>query len=264
MAMNWTGIKEKLIWTVLISALLGEAHADINLSNLIAPTGKQKESHSVFMDLPFGLHRVEPKSANINRILIAIHDVNTNGFEWIRPLQLMDDENTESHFVRWNPSECPDTSIKEVSKELESHLESNDSIISVTMVGHGLGGVYLSQFTRDWNSLVPLEVHVVAAPLNGTVGVFKNKDCGEITPRRLPPTIRFFQWRTTTKQNELVEEPAEDPQEVELEGSLVISLPEKISDTAVTHTHALEIVATRIRTAHLEAKERETPTETAP
>ena len=262
--MNWTGVKAQLIWAVLSSVLLVNVHTDVNLSSLIAPTDADNESHSVFMDLPFGLHRVEPESTSVDRILIAIHDVNTTGSEWIRPLQLMDDEKTESHFVRWNPSECPDTSINKVSKELETLLESNDSIIRVTMIGHGLGGVYLSQFTRDWNSLVPLDVHVVAAPLSGTVGVFKEKDCGEITPQRLPPTIRFFQWRTTTKQNELIEEHAEDPQEVELDGSLVISLPEKISDTAVTHTHALEIVATRIHTAHLEAKEREAPTETAP
>ena len=262
--MNWTGIKAQLIWTVLCSVLLVNAHADVNLSSLIAPTDTEKGAHSVFMDLPFGLHRVEPASTNIDRILIAIHDVNTTGSEWIRPLQLMDDENTESHFVRWNPSECPDTSIDKVSKELESLLESNDSIIRVTMVGHGLGGVYLSQFTRDWNSLVPLDVHVVAAPLSGNVGVFQKKDCGEITPQRLPPTIRFFQWRTTTKQTELIKEQAEDPQEVELDGSLVISLPEKISDTVVTHARALEIVATRIHAAHREAKERDTPTETVP
>lgn len=259
-----TGIEAKLTWTILCSAFLVHAQTDIDLNYLIAPTDESDDNQSVLMDLPFGLHRVEPESANIDRILIAIHDTNTTGFEWIRPLQLMDDKSTESHFVRWNPSQCPRASIVEVRKDLESLLESNDSINSVTMVGHGLGGVYLSQFTREWKSLVPIDVHVVAAPLRGTVGVFKEKDCGEIVPQRLPPTIRFFQWRTATRRIELIEEQAEDPQEIELDGSLVISLPEKISDKPVNHVGALEIVATRIQKSHLEAKEHKAPAETSP
>ncbi len=262
--MIWTGIKATLTWTVLCSALFVHAQTDINIHDLIAPNNERNDTQSAFMDLSLGLHRVEPESRNINRILIAIHDGNASGYEWIRPLKLMDDENTETHFVRWDPSDCPDSSIDVVTKELESLLASNDSIIKVTMVGHGLGGVYLAQLTRGWKSLVPLDVHVVAAPLSGEVGVFKEKDCGEIIPQQLPPTIRFFQWRTATQQKEIIEEQPADPQDIELDGSLVISLPEKVSETPVTHARALEIVATRIYAAQLESRQRETPSDTTP
>ena len=249
---------------LLFSVWVLDADTTINLHELVVPTDKTEDSRSKLMELPLGFHRIEPRSNSVNRILIAIHDDNSLGFEWILPLQTMDDEFTDSFFVRWNPRECPNTSHEDVRKHLSSFLESNDSITKVTLVGHGLGGVYLSLFARDWKSQVPIDVHVVAAPLRGTVGILKEKECGDILPKRLPPTIRFFQWRVASSQSDLIEELSEDPQDVDLEGSLVISLPKMIVGELIDHNHALTVVASRVRAEHLEALERSTPVDVNP
>ena len=125
-----------------------------------------------------------------------------------------------------------------------------------------MGGVYLSQFARNWKSMVRIDAHIIAAPLRGTVGVFSEKECGDILPERLPPTIRFFQWRIAPSQHSMFKELSEDPQEVALDGSLVISLPEVINDNAVDSARALEIVASRIQAEYLEAIEHSEPVET--
>ncbi len=261
---HWLRVKALFAATLLF--LTSQLFADtmVNLHDLVVPVENLEDSHSELMELPLGLHRIEPPSDAVNRILIAIHDVNTNGFEWTKPLQTLDDESTDTFFIRWDPSECPNKSDAEVRQDISSILNSNESITRVTIVGHGLGGLYLSQFARNWKELTRLDGHVVAAPLKGTVGVFDEKECGDILPKRLPPTIRFFQWRIDPLQHSLFKEMSDDPQVVELDGSLVISLPEAIDDNTVDSTRALEIVASRIQAEYLEAIEHAEPPETQP
>lgn len=264
MKFSWLSTNASIGISLLFSVFVLHAETNINLHELKAPTDKTTENLSKLMELPHGLHRIEPKSESINRVLIAIHDANSQGFEWILPLQTIDDESTDSYFLRWNPIECPSSSHEEVRKKLMSLLESDEEVSKVTLVGHGLGGVYLSQFVHDWRSLVSIDVHVIAAPLRGTVGVFNEKECGEILPTRLPPTIRYFQWRIKPSQHDQFKELSEDPQVVDLDGSLVISMPEMIAGESVDHTNVLEIVASRIRTERLQSIESSTPKEAIP
>ncbi|MXZ43980.1 MAG: hypothetical protein F4Z01_03245 [Gammaproteobacteria bacterium] len=264
MKFSWLSANVSIAISLLVSTCVLHAETTINLHELEALPDKASENLSELMELPVGIHRIEPKSESINRILIAIHDANSQGFEWILPLQTIDDEHTDSYFLRWNPFECPSNSHEEVRKQLMSLLESDEEVSKVTLVGHGLGGVYLSQFVRDWRSLVSIDAHVIAAPLQGTIGVFNEKECGEILPKRLPPTIRYFQWRIKPSLHAEFKELSEDPQVVDLDGSLVISMPEMIAGESVDHTHALEIVATRISAEHLQTIESSTPAETNP
>lgn len=264
MKFNWLRATASIAISLLFSVCVIHAETTVNLHELEVPTDETSENLSELMELPIGIHRIEPMSENIDRILIAIHDANSQGFEWILPLQTIDDENTDSYFLRWNPIECPSASHEEVREQLMSLLESDENVSKVTFVGHGLGGVYLSQFVHDWRSLVSIDVHVIAAPLRGTIGVFNEKECGEILPKRLPPAIRFFQWRIKPSQHDQYKESNEDPQVVDLDGSLVISMPETIAGESVGHTHVLEVVASRIRTERLQSIESSTPAETNP
>lgn len=264
MKKSWLRVKVLFVATLLFST--GQLFSDtsVNLHDLLVPTENTEDSRSELMELPLGLHRIEPPSSTVNRILIAIHDANTNGFEWTLPLQTMDDESTDTFFIRWDSSDCPKSSDEEVRQDISSLLNSNKSITRVTIVGHGMGGVYLSQFARNWKVLTRLDGHVVAAPLKGTVGVFNDKECGDILPKRLPPTIRFFQWRIVPSQHSVFKDMSEDPQVVDLDGSLVISLPEVIDDNTVDATRALEIVSSRIQAEYLEAIEHAEPTDPQP
>lgn len=264
MKKSWLRVKVLFVATLLFST--GQLFSDtsVNLHDLLVPTENTEDSRSELMELPLGLHRIEPPSSTVNRILIAIHDANTNGFEWTLPLQTMDDESTDTFFIRWNSNDCPKSSYEEVRQDISSLLNSNKSITRVTIVGHGLGGVYLSQFARNWKALTRLDGHVVAAPLKGTVGVFNDKECGDILPKRLPPTIRFFQWRIDPSQHSVFKDMSDDPQVVDLDGSLVISLPEVIDDNTVDASRALEIVSSRIQAEYLEAIEHAEPTDPQP
>ncbi|MCY3541035.1 MAG: hypothetical protein F4X56_04770 [Gammaproteobacteria bacterium] len=261
---NWLGVKALFAASLLCSTgqLLPEPL--VNLHDLALPSENLEDSYSELMELPLGLHLIEPRSDKVNRILIAIHDENTDGFEWTLPLQTMDDESTDTFFIRWDPSECPNSTNEEVRQDISTLLNSNESINQVTIVGHGMGGVYLSQFARSWKALIRLDGHVVAAPLNGTVGVFGDGECGDILPKRLPPTIRIFQWRIDPLQHSLFKEMNEDPQVVDLDGSLVISLPEAIDQNSLDSIRALEIVASRIQAEYLEAIEHSEPVEMQP
>lgn len=261
---NWLRVKLLFAATLLFSTTQLFSVASVNLHDLEVTTTSTEDSHSALMELPLGLHRIEPPSDAVNRLLIAIHDANTDGFEWTRPLQTMDDESTDTFFVRWDSNDCPNTSDEVVRQDIASLLESNESITRLTIVGHGMGGVYLSQFARNWKALTRLDGHVVAAPLKGTVGVFNDKECGDILPKRLPPTIRLFQWRIVPSQHSLFKEMSEDPQVVDLDGSLVISFPEVIDDNTVDSIRALEIVASRIQAEYLEAIEQSESVETQP
>ena len=260
----WLRINALVVTTLFF--LTGELFSDtlVNLHDLVPFTENAEDAHSELMELPFGLHRIEPQSDTLHRVLIAIHDANTDGFEWTLPLQSMDDESTDTFFLRWDPSECPNTSDNEVIHDISSLLESNESITRVTIVGHGLGGVYLSQLASNWKELTRLDGHTVAAPLQGTVGVFTDKECGEILPKSFPPTIRLYQWRIEPSQHTLFKEMSEDPQIVDLDGSLVVSFPEFIEDKPVDSNRALEMVSSRIQAEYLEAIKHSDPSKTQP
>lgn len=236
----------------------------VYLHNLKVPTEIEEDARSELMELPPGIHRIELPSNSVKRILIAIHDAQTTGFEWTVPLQSMDDTFTDTLFVRWDTNECPHASEEEVRAEISKLLNDDASIARITLVGLGMGGVYLSQLARNWKSQTRIDVHTVAAPLNGTVGVFRDQDCGEILPKSLPPTKRFFQWRIEPSLHSIFKEMNEDPQVVDLDGSLVISLPAEIGEDAVDSTKALEIVAERIQAEYLEAVEHSGTVETQP
>lgn len=264
--MKKNGLRVNVLFAcaLIFSPSLLHSETVVNLHDLAIPKQIVDDTPSELMQLPLGLHRIEPPSNSVNRILIAIHDANTLGFEWILPLQSIDDDTTDTFFIRWDSSECPNTTEEEVREGITSLLQSNESVTRFTLIGQGLGGVYLSQLARNWKSLVRIDVHAVAAPLKGTVGVFSEKECGEILPKRLPPTIRFFQWRIIPSQHSLFKELSEDPQVVDLDGSLVISLPSVIDEHVVDTTRALEIVASRIQEEYLEAVEHSELVETEP
>lgn len=257
-------LKTSITGTLLFVACFVHTETTVDLHKLALPLPDQRSRPSTLMELPLGLHRIESQSKKADRLLVAIHDANSLGFEWIRPLQRMDDDSTDSFFIRWNTKECPKASQQELSKKILSLVDSSHTIDEVTLVGHGLGGVYLSQFARDWKSQVPINVHIVAAPLRGTLGIFNEQDCGEILPKQLPPTIRFFQWRIDSTQYDLYQKMSEDPQEVDLDGSLVIALPEVYIGKTVDPTYALEIVAARLHAARIEVRETVAPDEQNP
>ena len=61
-----------------------------------------KASGLRLMNLNPGLHPLERTTAHVNKLLIGVHGFGSKGYEWIYPLQTLDDENTLTFFHRWN------------------------------------------------------------------------------------------------------------------------------------------------------------------
>ena len=71
------------------------------------------------MDLDFGLHDLETNQTG-KEILIAIHGRDSRGFEWIYPLQTIDNEATKTYFFRWDTTKCPQQTIPTLIKEISA------------------------------------------------------------------------------------------------------------------------------------------------
>ena len=116
-------------------------------------------SGRTLMNLEFGLHDLEPNSSS-KEILIGIHGGDSRGFEWIYPLQKIDNESINTYFFRWDTSKCAEESIKLF---LEAIKEEGD-IEKITIIGHSYGGVFSSLLLNKIDD-IETEIHVVAAPL---------------------------------------------------------------------------------------------------
>ena len=76
------------------------------------------------MNLGFGLHDLEPKSKT-KEILIGIHGADSRGFEWIYPLQKIDNEKINTYFFRWDTSRCAKESIEGFISAIKDKAKAN-------------------------------------------------------------------------------------------------------------------------------------------
>ena len=72
----------------------------LNLYDL-DPYEEYLSSGKKLMKLEFGLHDLESQERS-KEILIAIHGRDSRGFEWIYPLQTIDNNKTKTYFLRWD------------------------------------------------------------------------------------------------------------------------------------------------------------------
>ena len=83
------------------------------------PNKEYLKSGQKLMDLDFGLHDLEANSIG-KEILISIHGRDSRGFEWIYPLQTIDNEVTKTYFFRWDTTKCPQKTIPILMKEISA------------------------------------------------------------------------------------------------------------------------------------------------
>ncbi len=233
------------VLAVAVSFGLASAGAEetVNLVDL-DPNEGVRESGKELMALSLDLHRLEPIELNAQRLLIGVHGYASEGYEWVYPLQTMDDDSTTTYFFRWDYSKCPQESATILKGKIEKLLEKHPQFSEVSVVGHSLGGVLVSTLIDDWPVRKPTEMHAIAAPLAGMGSMLER--CGEILPDRIPVTVRFYQWRTQHKLDGAFKNLEEDPQVVKIEGSLAVTLPDTYRDRRLGHNWAVSWVAERI------------------
>lgn len=226
----------------IFSASVCIAEVSLELADL-EPVLDARGSGSKLMALSLGLHHLESDVESATHAFIGVHG-HTQGHEWVQPLQTINDDQTAVMFFRWDLSKCPRASRKLLTESLEELLENFEQIDKLTLVGHSLGGVLVSTVVSRWKFALPTDVHVVAAPLAEDNP--KLEECASILPEKLPPTVRFFQWRTQHQIDLTFKDLEVDPQIVSIEGSLAITLPTTFRERSLGHNWSLSFVADRI------------------
>ena len=201
------------------------------------PNKKYLESGQKLMDLDFGLHDLEANSKG-KEILISIHGRDSRGFEWIYPLQTIDNEVTKTYFFRWDTTKCPQKTIPILMKEISAMKD----IKKITILGHSYGGI-LSSLLLNEIEAIETEIHVIAAPLASND---LKKYCGYTHPTSKNNNISYHQWRTVKKLDYAFSSYDYDPQLIDFIESSVVRLPRQYRGKRLGHLWSISWVADNI------------------
>ena len=136
------------------------------------------------IDLPYGLHSMEPSIDGSQEIFITVHGGSSEGYEWIYPIKTIDTKQKHMYFYRWPDNGCFQSSAEELAVQINNLLSQNNSFKKVSLIGHSYGGIVVTHVLKHWNAPTPLEVHVVASPLLGT-SMLRNM-CGYVPIETVP------------------------------------------------------------------------------
>ena len=226
-------MKVCLLLTVLFSSL---NLISLNLYDLDYET-EFLESGKRLMNLDFGIHDLEPNQ-EAKAIIIAIHGGDSRGFEWIYPLQTIDNELTKTYFFRWDTTKCPQKTIPILMKEISAIKD----IEKITILGHSYGGI-LSSLLLNEIEAIETEIHVIAAPL-GSSDI--KKYCGYKHPTSKNNNVSYYQWRTIKKLDNAFNSFDYDPQLIDFKESSVVRLPRQYRGKRLGHLWSISWVADNI------------------
>jgi pimeloyl-ACP methyl ester carboxylesterase len=199
-----------------------------------------KHSGQRLMSLDFGLHPLEPVDQQTN-MLIGVHGYASEGYEWVYPLQTLDNQETASYFFRWDFTECAAPSAETLRQSITQLLKASPHLESVRVVGHSFGGVLVSHLLADWSPAVPIEVHAIAAPLAGMGGITGR--CDYAPPSAIADNMSFHQWRTQHHLDSAFKALDQDPQIIELTKGSAVVLPDTYRTFRLGHNWSISWVA---------------------
>ena len=201
------------------------------------PNKEYLKSGQKLMDLDFGLHDLEANQIG-KEILISIHGRDSRGFEWIYPLQTIDNEVTKTYFFRWDTTKCPQKTIPILMKEISAMKD----IEKITILGHSYGGI-LSSLLLNEIEAIETEIHVIAAPLGSSD---LKKYCGYEHPTSKNNNVSYYQWRTIKKLDYAFNSFDYDPQLIDFKESIVVRLPREYRGKRLGHLWSISWVADNI------------------
>ena len=201
------------------------------------PNKEYLKSGQKLMDLDFGLHDLEANQTG-KQILISIHGRDSRGFEWIYPLQTIDNEVTKTYFFRWDTTKCPQKTIPILMKEISAMRD----IEKITILGHSYGGI-LSSLLLNEIEAIETDIHVIAAPLGSSD---LKKYCGYEHPASKNNNVSYYQWRTIKKLDYAFNSFDYDPQLIDFKESSVVRLPRQYRGKRLGHLWSISWVADNI------------------
>ena len=208
------------------------------------PNEGVRESGARLMSLPMGLNALEELTESTDTILVGVHGYGSRGYEWVYPLQTIDNESTSTFFFRWDFTQCPENSADAFVEGLETILKEHPNVSRIITVGHSYGGVFITSLVNEWPFDVASDFHAVAAPLAGMSRL--TGSCEQFLPTKILSHIRLFQWRTQHELDGAFQDLEIDPQVVDIEGSLAVTLPDTYRDRRLGHNWSISWVAEKI------------------
>tara|TARA_Y100001949_G_scaffold104582_1_gene88401 strand:- start:35 stop:667 length:633 start_codon:yes stop_codon:yes gene_type:complete len=202
------------------------------------------ESGKRLVSLNLGLHPLEIPNGNEEVLLIGVHGSRSQGFEWIYPLQTVDNNNTLTFFYRWNDQACVSPSANNLVTNISALLKEHSNIELVVLIGHSYGGVLVYSLIESWDLAVPVEIHSVAGPLAGIQNLYS--ECGFVPPVFITRNVSFFEWRTQQQLDGAFKDLDTDPQIIYLNGSTVTQLPDTYRGRRLGHNWSISWVADKL------------------
>ena len=195
--------------------------------------------------LSYGLHNLEQATLDQQTLLIGVHGSNSRGYEWVYPLATLNNEANLVSFFRWNDDACPGPSMTSLYALIDAKFEENPNFEKVVLLGHSYGGLLVAVLSDKWDKEIMLEAHSIAAPLKGMGSL--NNACDYQIPLSISPDTIFYEWRTIKELDGAFKDLDFDPQEVEIENSRVIRLPETYKGNKLGHNWSISWVADEIK-----------------
>ena len=202
------------------------------------------ESGKSLISLPFDLHDLEEVTVDQNTLLIGVHGSNSRGYEWIYPLQRLNNDGNMVSFFRWDDDSCPNPSMSSLLSLIKEKFNNNPNLNNVILLGHSYGGLLAVAFAKAWDMDVPLQIHSIAAPLKG-MGII-NSICDFELPNIVENNIELHQWRTIKELDGAFSDLDYDPQVVKIMKSKVTRLPETYKGNKLGHNWSISWVADEI------------------
>jgi len=195
------------------------------------------------MNRPLGIRVIDGRDTGTPTV--AVHGYASEGREWVAPLVTLDAPGTR--FYRWDWITCPEDGVERLAAAIDA-LAARPGIEGIRVVGHSYGGLITALFAHRYRGEVPIEAHVVAAPLTGIPRM--EALCGALKPGAAGDGRRTItQWRTVKAQDGAFRKLDRDPQIVDWAGADVIELPAEWKGGRLGHNRALKWVAERMKAA---------------
>ena len=225
---------------LLASLVYGDQGEEHPWLDSLDPGEGYKESGAKLIRLDFGLNPLERFNGKEKILLISVHGSQSEGYEWIYPLQTLDTEKSATFFYRWNDNKCYLSSAEKLNSYLSRAIKNFPDLEKVVLIGHSYGGVLVTSMVENWNNYLPTDIHSVAGPIGSE---FNRGGCKYSPPKHTPDKAVFYQWKTQHHLDAAFKRLKNDPQNLALTGSMVTRLPESYRGRRLGHNWSISWVA---------------------
>ena len=223
----------------------------LNISEL--PQGKYvKKSGQKLISQDNGFIKIVSDSTiNDNKIIIAVHGYQSEGYEWITALNDFSENNSNIYCYRYDWDTCPDLVGESLAKSIDSLLLLNTTTSNINIYGHSYGGIVATYCAGYLNNTINTEIHTIASPLVGYSRILENCDLDYNDKNKLEypkwtSNIEHYQWRTQKEQDGAYRDLDKNPQEIDLYNSTITILPDSMDGHRLGHNWSVTWVIKNI------------------